>query len=160
VIEVARRDGYDIVSPRHPEHPLRVNFAGVPAYEPSPDWVITGRYVPFAEPRPTTVGSIVGDLVHVYEAPGYADFAIGQRFRLTAFPGRVAGSLHILFTDATSGVTTYRANPTTTPSCPWNSWRSPPPTTGARLARAHEENGWDRMLFAYGSELSQLEAAA
>ena len=34
----------------------------------------------------------------------------GQPLSLTAFNGHAAGSLHILFTDATSGVTTYAAN--------------------------------------------------
>jgi uncharacterized protein (DUF1684 family) len=34
----------------------------------------------------------------------------GRDFSLTAFPGPETGSLFILFTDATSGVTTYPAN--------------------------------------------------
>ena len=111
VIEVARRGGYDIVRPRHPEHPLRVNFAGVPVYQPSRDWVIGGRYIPFATPRPTTVGSVVDGLQHVYDAPGFVEFEAGGRpQRLTAFDGRSPGSLTVLFTDATSGVTTYAAN--------------------------------------------------
>jgi uncharacterized protein (DUF1684 family) len=111
VIEVARRGGNDIVRPRHPEHPLRVHFAGVPAYEPDPRWVIPARFVPFAEPRPTTVGSVAEGLQHVYDAPGYVEFERdGQRLRLTAFNGHAPGSLSILFTDATSGVTTYAAN--------------------------------------------------
>jgi uncharacterized protein (DUF1684 family) len=111
VIEVARRGGNDIVRPRHPEHPLRVHFAGVPAYEPDPSWVIPARFVPFAEPRPTTVGSVAEGLQHVYDAPGYVEFERdGQRLRLTAFNGHSPGSLSILFTDATSGVTTYAAN--------------------------------------------------
>jgi uncharacterized protein len=111
VIEVARRGDYDIVRPRHPEHPLRVNFAGVPVYPPSRDWVISGRYIPFATPRPTTVGSVVDDLRHVYDAPGFVEFeAGGQPQRLTAFHGQSPGSLTLLFTDATSGVTTYAAN--------------------------------------------------
>jgi uncharacterized protein len=111
VIEVARRGGYDIVRPRHPEHPLRVRFAGVPAYEPDLRWVIQARFVPFAEPRPTTVGSVAEGLQHVYAAPGYVEFERdGQQFRLTAFNGHSPGSLNILFTDATSGVTTYPAN--------------------------------------------------
>jgi uncharacterized protein (DUF1684 family) len=54
VIEVARRGGHDIVRPRHPGHPLRVRFAGVPACEPDLRWVIPARFVRFAEPRPTT----------------------------------------------------------------------------------------------------------
>jgi uncharacterized protein len=111
VIEVARRGDYDIVRPRHPEHPLRVNFAGVPVYPPSRDWVISGRYIPFAAPRPTSVGSVVDGLRHVYDAPGFVEFeAGGQPQRLTAFDGHSPGSLTLLFTDATSGVTTYAAN--------------------------------------------------
>ncbi|HMH91664.1 MAG TPA: DUF1684 domain-containing protein [Streptosporangiaceae bacterium] len=113
VIEVARRGGHDIVRPRHPEHPLRVRFAGVPAYEPDPRWAIPARFVPFAEPRPTTVGSVAEGLQHVYDAPGYVEFERdGQRLRLTAFNGHSPGSLSILFTDTTSGVTTYPANRT------------------------------------------------
>jgi uncharacterized protein (DUF1684 family) len=34
----------------------------------------------------------------------------GHQIRLTAFPGHQPGSLFVLFTDATSGVTTYAAN--------------------------------------------------
>ncbi|HWF78996.1 MAG TPA: DUF1684 domain-containing protein [Streptosporangiaceae bacterium] len=111
VIEVAKRCGYDIVRPRHPGNPLRVNFAGTPAYEPSPRWVVPGRYVAFAERRPTTVGSVVDELLHVYDAPGEVQFEIdGQPLRLTAFDGKLPGTLNVLFNDATSGVTTYAAN--------------------------------------------------
>src|SRR5580693_8245589 len=116
VIEVARRGGYDIVRPRHPDSPLRVQFAGTPAYPPHPRWAVTGRYVPFAEPRPTTVGAAVDGLQHVYDAPGRIEFELdGQPLSLTAFPGHGPGSLIVLFTDATSGVTTYAANG----SCNW-----------------------------------------
>jgi uncharacterized protein (DUF1684 family) len=111
VIEVAKRGGNDIVRPRHPDNPLRTEFRGTPAYPPDPRWAVTGRYVPFAEPRPTTVGSVVDGLEHVYAAPGQVEFTLnGRDFSLTAFPGPEAGSLLILFTDATSGVTTYAAN--------------------------------------------------
>ncbi|MFI9152297.1 DUF1684 domain-containing protein [Streptomyces sp. NPDC053367] len=111
VIEIARRGGHDVLRPRHPGHPLRTAFTGTPAYAPDPRWVVTGRYVPFAEPRPTTVGASVEGLQHVYDAPGRIDFRIGGReLSLTAFNGRTPGSLTVLFTDATSGVTTYAAN--------------------------------------------------
>jgi len=111
VIEVARRGGNDIVRPRHPDNPLRTAFRGTPAYPPDPRWVVTGRYILFAEPRPTTVGSVVEGLEHVYAAPGQVEFTLnGRALSLTAFPGRETGSLFILFTDATSGVTTYAAN--------------------------------------------------
>lgn len=110
-LEVAKRGGHDILRPRHPDNPLRLAFTSTPAYEPDPRWVVTGRYVPFAEPRPTTVGAAVEGLQHVYDAPGRVEFSIdGQPLSLTAFPGRTPTSLTLLFTDATSGVTTYAAN--------------------------------------------------
>ncbi len=111
VIEVARRGGHDIVRPRHPEHPLRTSFAGVPVYPPRPAWIIPATYHAFTEPRGTTVGSVVDDLSHIYAAPGFAEFEIdGQVMRLTAFNGRSPGALSFLFTDATSGLTTYPAS--------------------------------------------------
>ena len=111
VIEVAKRCGYYIVRPRHPSNPLRVNFTGTPAYEPSQGWVVPGRYVAFAERRATTVGSVVDDLLHVYDAPGEIRFEIdGQPLALTAFDGMLPGTFNVLFNDATSGVTTYAAN--------------------------------------------------
>jgi uncharacterized protein len=111
VIEVAKRGGNDIVRPRHPGNPLRTEYGGTPAYPPHPRWAVTGRYVPFAEPRPTTVGSVVDGLEHVYDAPGRVEFTLdGQDLALTVFPGHEPGSLSALFTDATSGVTTYAAN--------------------------------------------------
>jgi len=111
VLEIAKRGGHDILRPRHPDNPLRARFRGTPAYEPDPRWVVPGRYVPFDEPRPTTVGAAVDGLLHVYDAPGRVEFELdGQPLALTAFPGKDPGSLMVLFTDATSGVTTYAAN--------------------------------------------------
>jgi uncharacterized protein (DUF1684 family) len=111
VYEVARRGGNDILRPRHPDNGLRAQFRGTPAYAPDPRWVVQGRYRPFAAPRDTEVGSVVEGLMHVYAAPGAVDFEVdGQPLALTAFNGITDGGLHILFTDATSGVTTYPAN--------------------------------------------------
>ncbi|MGH3120580.1 MAG: DUF1684 domain-containing protein [Trebonia sp.] len=111
VYEVARRGGNDILRPRHPDNGLRAGFRGTPAYAPDPRWVIRGHYRPFETPRDTTVGSVVEGLQHVYAAPGAVEFEVdGQPLALTTFNGHAPGSLHILFTDATSGVTTYAAN--------------------------------------------------
>jgi len=63
-------------------------------------------------PSATTseVGS-VKDIKHTYESPGYVEFElVGTPLRLTVFPGHLTGTLNVLFTDATSGVTTYPAN--------------------------------------------------
>jgi uncharacterized protein (DUF1684 family) len=111
VIEVAKRGGQDIVRPRHPDAPLRTGFTGTPAYAPDPRWAVTGRYTPFDAPRPTTVGAAVEGLEHVYDAPGRVEFELdGRSLSLTAFPGHGPDGLLVLFTDATSGVTTYAAN--------------------------------------------------
>ena len=110
-IEMAKRGGHDIVRPRHPANPLRVDYRGTPTYPPNPRWAVPGRYVPFEQPRPTTVGAVVDGLEHVYDAPGRVEFTVdGQPLTLTAFPGHRPGSLSVLFTDTTSGVTTYAAN--------------------------------------------------
>jgi uncharacterized protein len=111
VIEVAKRGGFDIVRPRHPSNPLLASYRGTAAFKPDPRWVVRGHYVPFDPPRPTTVGSVVDELKHVYHAPGRIDFELdGRALSLTAFDGYTPGSLMVLFTDATSGVTTYAAN--------------------------------------------------
>jgi uncharacterized protein (DUF1684 family) len=47
----------------------------------------------------------------VYDAPGRVEFELdGRPLALTAFPGHGPGRLLVLFTDVTSGVTTYAAN--------------------------------------------------
>jgi uncharacterized protein len=109
-IEVARRGGRDLVRPRDPRHPTRTQYLGTPTYPPHLGWVRQGRFVPFAEPRPTAVGSVADGLEHVYEAPGRIEFELdGAVHSLTAFPA-ADGALLVLFTDATSGITTYGAS--------------------------------------------------
>ena len=111
VLEVAKRGGFDILRPRHPEHPLRVGYPGTPTYEPTEKWVVNGRYVPFDAPRAVTVGAAVEGLEHVYTSPGRVEFSAGGApLSLTVFNGDAPGTLFVLFTDATSGVTTYAAN--------------------------------------------------
>jgi uncharacterized protein (DUF1684 family) len=119
VIEVARRGGEDIVRPRHPEHPLLVQYTGTPVYPPNPRWLATGTYLPFDAPRDVTVGSVAEGIEHVYEAPGEVRFSLrGEEFRVTVFNGFTPGSFLLLFTDATSGLTTYAANRSLTIDAP------------------------------------------
>lgn len=111
VIEVAKRGGFDIVRPRHPSHPLRTGYRGTPTYEPDEKWVLPGRFVPFDAPREVRVGAVVEGLEHVYQSPGRVEFEVqGNPLSLTVFNGRSPGALSALFTDETSGVTTYTAN--------------------------------------------------
>jgi len=111
VVELAKRGGEYIVRPRHPENPLLKEHRGTPAYAPDPAFAVEGTFVPFAEPRATTVGAAVEGIQHVYEAPGEIRFRLGDSdLALTAFNGHTPGSLSVLFTDQTSGRTTYAAN--------------------------------------------------
>ncbi|MER6587001.1 DUF1684 domain-containing protein [Micromonospora chalcea] len=111
VLEVARRGGRDILRPRRPDHPLRTRYRGTATFPPAERWVLQGRFVPFERPRPTTVGAAVEGLQHIYDAPGRIEFCVdGLPLSLTAFNGVTPGSLSVLFTDTTSGITTYGAN--------------------------------------------------
>src|SRR3954470_5794029 len=108
-IEVARRSG-NLIRVHDPKADGLRDFRGVPSYDPDPDWRLTGTYEPFAEPRSTTVGAVVEGLSHVYEVPGLVHFTHdGTDYTLAAFNGKKS-NLSVLFTDATSGVTTYAAN--------------------------------------------------
>ena len=111
VIEVAKRGGEYIVRPRNPSNALLKEYQGTPAYTPNAAFAVAGTFVPFEAPRPTTVGAAVEGIHHVYEAPGEIRFKLaGEELALTAFNGYAPGSLSVLFTDQTSGKTTYAAN--------------------------------------------------
>jgi uncharacterized protein (DUF1684 family) len=109
-IEVAHRgDGY-LIRVHDPEAPAVRDFRGVPAFAPDPRWVLEGRFEPYAAPREVTVGAVAEGLEHVYVSPGEVIVEHdGVSTRLVAFNGKVGG-LSVLFTDETSGVSTYGAN--------------------------------------------------
>ncbi|MDP5228592.1 MULTISPECIES: DUF1684 domain-containing protein [Arthrobacter] len=110
-IEVARRGGFLVVRPRDPEHPLRTEYPGTPAYPASSSFVVDARVEFFESPQAVTVGAVVEGIEHVYEAPARLHFELGgQEHVLTAFNGHAPGTLNVLFTDLTSGNTTYAAN--------------------------------------------------
>jgi uncharacterized protein (DUF1684 family) len=111
LVELAKRGGEYIVRPRDPRNPLLNEYRGTPAYAPDPAFALDGVFVEFDKPRPTSVGAAIEGIRHVYEAPGEVHFRLnGQELVLTAFNGNAPGSLSVLFTDQTSGHTTYAAS--------------------------------------------------
>jgi uncharacterized protein (DUF1684 family) len=111
LLEIARQGGSDFLRPRHPGNPLRAKYRGCPAFEPDRRWVTCGHYVPFDRPQPVAVGAVIEGLQHVYESPGRIEFSLlGSALSLTAFNGSVPGRLDLVFTDRTTGVTTYPAS--------------------------------------------------
>lgn len=111
IIEAAKRGGKYLLRPRHPQNQLLQKFIGVPTYDPDISWVVEGTFTCFPEPRKTKVGAAFEGIKHIYRAPGEISFELaGRTHTLLAFNGPTERSLSIVFTDATSGKTTYVAN--------------------------------------------------
>ncbi|CAM4347678.1 DUF1684 domain-containing protein [Nocardia ninae] len=108
VLEVIRRSGLYAVRVHDPAAPTLASFDGIPSYAPDPRWVVTGRFTPFDEQRTVTTGAVVDGLEHHHAAAGTIEFTIGEATeRVVAFGDPT--DLRLLFTDATSGITTYPA---------------------------------------------------
>jgi uncharacterized protein (DUF1684 family) len=108
-IEVIRRTGSVALRVHDPKAPQLQAYRGIPAYTPDPAWRVTGTFTPYEHSERITTGAVVAGLEHHHTAVGVIDFAAGGvAQRLVAFPG-ADGGLFVLFTDATSGVTTYPA---------------------------------------------------
>ena len=112
-IEIALRGDTVIVRPRDPRAPYLATYPGTPAYLPDPKFAVQARFEAYDEPRDVTIGSVVEGLESVDRSPGELAFTVGGvPQRLVAFNGATPGSLRVLFTDVTSGVTTYAATRT------------------------------------------------
>ncbi|MFG1932314.1 DUF1684 domain-containing protein [Mycobacterium sp. NPDC048908] len=108
-IEVIRRTGSVAMRVHDPESPHLKDYRGIPAYPPSQRWHVTGTFAAYEHPQTVTTGAVIEGLEHHHNAVGIIDFELaGAAAQLVAF-GRPDGVLHVLFTDATSGVTTYPA---------------------------------------------------
>jgi uncharacterized protein len=106
-IEVIRRTGSVALRVHDPKSPQLARYHGIPAYPPVGQWRVTGTFTPFDQPKIVTTGAVVEGLEHHHNAVGVIDFELaGAALQLVAF-GRSDGGLHVLFTDSTSGVTTY-----------------------------------------------------
>ncbi|MFE3545662.1 DUF1684 domain-containing protein [Nocardia sp. NPDC059177] len=108
VYEVIRRSGQYAVRVLDPAAPTLTAFAGVPAYPADPRWVITGRFTAFDAARTVTTRAVLDGLEHHHTAAGVIEFRIGATTETLVAFGSPAG-LRVLFTDATSGITTYPA---------------------------------------------------
>ena len=108
-IEVIRRTGSVALRVHDPRSPHLETFRGIPAYAPDEKWRVTGTFTPYEAPTVVTTGAVVEGLEHHHTALGVLDFELaGSALQLVAF-GKNPDSLQVLFTDATSGRTTYPA---------------------------------------------------
>lgn len=108
-IEVIRRTGSVALRVHDPKSPHLQSYTGIPTYAPDDRWRVGARFTPYEKPVTVTTGAVVEGLEHHHTAVGTIDFEIdGAAQQLVAF-GKAATGLQVLFTDATSGVTTYPA---------------------------------------------------
>jgi len=106
-IEVIRRTGSAALRVHDPKSPHLRTYHGIPAYAPSEQWRVAGRFTRYEQPKTVTTGAVVEGLEHHLNTVGVIDFQLaGVALRLVA-SGGADGGLHVLFTDATGGVTTY-----------------------------------------------------
>jgi uncharacterized protein len=106
-IEVIRRTGSVALRVHDPKAPYLASYGGIPTYAPDEKWRVSGTFTPYDVAETVTTGAVVEGLEHHHRAVGVVDFELdGTPQQFVAF-GRPTGELHVLFTDATSGVTTY-----------------------------------------------------
>lgn len=109
VIEVIRRTGNFALRVHDPAAHELADFDGVPTYDPDAKWRIDATFDAFDERRTVTTGAVVPGLEHHHTGVGTLSFAVdGTDQQLVAF-ATGTGELKLLFTDATSGKTTYPA---------------------------------------------------
>jgi uncharacterized protein len=105
-IEVIRRTGSAALRVHDPKSPHLKAYNGISAYAPSERWRVAGKFTPYAEPKTITTGAVVEGLEHHLNAVGVIDFELADSTaRLVALGD--TSNLRVLFTDGTSGVTTY-----------------------------------------------------
>ncbi|MGC0365631.1 uncharacterized protein (DUF1684 family) [Rhodococcus sp. 27YEA15] len=107
LVEVIRRTGDVALRVHDASAPALARFTGIPTFEPRQDWVVDAVFTAYDTARTVTTGAVVEGLEHHHNALGTVSFEYdGAPHELVAFAGK-GGGLHILFTDATSGVSTY-----------------------------------------------------
>ncbi|HEV3170455.1 MAG TPA: DUF1684 domain-containing protein [Actinocrinis sp.] len=105
-IGITYRDQYLLVT-YDPLAAARTEFRGVPTYAPDPRWVLKGRLEAHATQKSVSFDT-VGAEKRTYSSPGTIRFGYaGGEHTLT--PTIERDAIVIVFTDATSGVTTYGA---------------------------------------------------
>ncbi|MEV0890489.1 DUF1684 domain-containing protein [Promicromonospora sp. MEB111] len=107
-VEVIVRTGRYGVRLRDPQAATRTAFAGVPAFDYDPAWVLDVPVRWYDEPEPVTVGAARPGLVHHVEVLGEVDVVHGGRSATLALTGTLT-SPTVLFSDEADGVAPWRA---------------------------------------------------
>ncbi|MBU3060356.1 DUF1684 domain-containing protein [Nocardia sp. NEAU-G5] len=107
VVEVIRRTGQFALRVHDPDAPTLAGFAEIPAYHPDSRWSVPGTFTPYEIAHIVTTGAVVEGLEHHHSAWGTITFRLDGAEHIVVAFGDPETGLRLLFTDATSGVSTY-----------------------------------------------------
>jgi len=104
---IIKRDTLYGIRLRDYEHPVLGTFHEIPAYPPDTKWVVQADYHPFDSSRIISVPTAIGTFED-YKCPGELRFRVHGKIQ-TILPFSEGRNFFIIFSDATSGKTTYGA---------------------------------------------------
>lgn len=107
LVEVIRRTGQFALRIHDPAAPALAAFTEIPAFAPDSRWVAAGEFTPYDTARTVTTGAVVEGLEHHHPAAGTVRFTLGGAEHTVVAFGDSKTGLRLLFTDGTSGVSTY-----------------------------------------------------
>ncbi|MEV7661377.1 DUF1684 domain-containing protein [Paenarthrobacter sp. NPDC089316] len=108
VVELAMRADKYAIRTRDDASPVLTGFTAVPTYDYNPDWVINGRFEPYAEPQDVPIGTANPLVDGVHRSVGEVVFRVPGKeheIRLHAEAEKL-GALNVTFHDETNGDTT------------------------------------------------------
>ncbi|MHC6229673.1 DUF1684 domain-containing protein [Arthrobacter sp. MMS24-T111] len=108
VVELAMRGGKYAIRTRDSASPVFTEFDAVPTYPYTPEWEVTGRFVPYPEPVDVPIGTANPLVDGVHRSVGEVVFGLpgsSHEFRLQAEEEKL-GALTVTFHDETNGDTT------------------------------------------------------
>ncbi|WP_051298931.1 DUF1684 domain-containing protein [Arthrobacter castelli] len=106
VVELAMRSDRYAIRTRDADASTLANFDGVPTFDYSPGWVLTGQFLPYPEPRHEEVASAREDVTIGVMAAGEVEFEYDGGTHRLAATSSASGSLVLNFHDDTNGDTT------------------------------------------------------
>ena len=106
VIKRGERYGLRI---KHADAPTRLQFSGLEYWPASPDWKVTGKFVPHPPGKTMPIADIIGTLSDAPN-PGAVEFVHGGKtYRIEAIGEPGSDELFLVFADRTSGHGSYAA---------------------------------------------------
>ncbi len=106
VVELGMRANRYMIRTRDSQAPTLTSFSGVPVFDYNPELVLTGHFLPYAEPRTTVIETANPEVPGLATLVGEVSFELeGTSYSLAAEEGAL-GSMTITFSDASNNVST------------------------------------------------------